>query len=195
MPLEFQLDIDKVLATAVFIARQDVPELTVGKMMKLIFLADKYHLVRYGRPITGDRYEAMNDGPVPSFAYDLFKQILRKPFTKEGRALADALTIDNAYQLPRFSSKAAFDPEQLSESDIVALQQTLRQFADRSFEELSSITHTMAAYDRAWKSRKLFRKSSPMKFEDFFDDDAGAVAGAKEEMIENHHLQKTFAKP
>jgi uncharacterized phage-associated protein len=195
VPLEFQLDIEKVIATAVFIASRNVPELTIGKMMKLIFLADKYHLVRYGRPITGDHYDAMNDGPVPSFAYDLFKQIVRKPFTKEARALADALTIDASYQLPRFSSRAAFDADQLSQSDILALEQTLQQFRDKSFEELSAITHAMAAYDKAWKSRRLFRKSAPMKFEDFFDDDAGAIAGAKEEMIENHHLQKTFAKP
>ena len=39
-----------------------------------MFLAEKYHLVRYGRPITGDRYDAMKDGPVPSFTYDLFKK-------------------------------------------------------------------------------------------------------------------------
>jgi uncharacterized phage-associated protein len=195
MPVEFQLDIDKVVATAIFIASRNIPELTVGKMLKMIFLSDKYHLVRYGRTITGDRYDAMHDGPVPSFAYDLFKQILRKPFTPQGKRLADALIIDTNYQLPRFSARIEFDPEQLSKSDILALDETIQQFGDKSFEELSAITHTMAAYDKAWRSRGMFRKSARMKFEDFFDDDAGAIAGAREETIENDCLKKSFAKP
>jgi uncharacterized phage-associated protein len=194
MPVEFQLDIDKVIATSIFIASQGVPELTIGKMMKLIFFADKYHLVRYGRPITGDQYDAMNDGPVPSFAYDLFKQILRKPFTPQGRQLASALTIDTNYELPRFSARTEFDPEQLSKSDILALTETIQQFGDKSFEELSAISHAMAAYDKAWRSRGILRKSARMKFEDFFDDDAGAIAGAREETIENDCLKKSFAK-
>lgn len=195
MPLEFQLDIDKVIAAAIFIASKNPPELTIGKMMKLIFLADKYHLVRYSRPITGDHYDAMQDGPVPSFAYDLFKQVLRRPFTAQGKQLASALVVDANYELPRFSSRAEFDPEQLSQSDILALNETLRQFGDKSFEELSALTHTMAAYDKAWRSRGLFKKSARMKFEDFFEDDAGAIAGAKEETIENDCLRKSFAKP
>jgi uncharacterized phage-associated protein len=195
MPVEFQLDMDKVIATSIFIASRGVPELTIGKMMKLIFFADKYHLVRYGRPITGDRYDAMNDGPVPSFAYDLFKELLRKPMTSEGRQLAAVIEIDVNYELPRFSTRAEFDIEQLSQSDVLALTETLKQFGDKSFEELSAITHTMSAYDKAWRSRGMFKKSARMKFEDFFDDDAGAMAGAREETIENDCLKKSFAKP
>jgi uncharacterized phage-associated protein len=195
MPVEFQLDMDKVIAASIFIAARNVPELTVGKMLKMLFLSDKYHLVRYGRPITGDRYNAMNDGPVPSFTYDLFKQILRRPFTPQGKQLAEALIIDFTYELPRFSARTDFDPEQLSKSDILALEETVRQFGDKSFEELSALTHTMAAYDKAWRSRGIFRKCSRMKFEDFFDDDAGAIAGAREETIENDCLNKSFAKP
>jgi uncharacterized phage-associated protein len=195
--VEFQLDADKVVATAIYVAQHGVPDLTVGKMMKMFFLADKYHLVRYGRPITGDRYDAMDWGPVPSFAYDLFKQLLKKPITPSCRQLASALDVDCNYQLPRFSAKSgsSFDNEQLSVSDIKAIDRTIKQFGDKTFEELSAITHTMAAYDKAWKSRGFFSKSVHMKFEDFFDDDAAAIAGAKDEMVENYCLRKSFAKP
>lgn len=195
MPLEFQLDTDKVIATAVYISSQNIPELTVGKMMKLIFLSDKYHLVRYGRPITGDHYEAMQDGPVPSFAYNVFKEVVRKPVTDQGRKLYQSLTIDTTYELPRFSARAEFDANQLSRSDILAIDETLKQFGNKHFEELSSMTHAMAAYDKAWRSRGFLSRKAPMKFEDFFEDDAGAIAGAKEEMIEDHHLRRSFARP
>lgn len=195
MTIKFQLDIEKVIATALYIAKHDVPDLTVGKMMKLIFLADKYHLVKYGRPITGDKYDAMQDGPVPSFAYDLFKDILRSPKSEQGKRLAASLVIDETYVLPRFSTKQSYDADQLSRSDIRALDKTIGEFGGRKFEELSSITHAMAAYDNAWKSKSVFKKKAEMKFEDFFIDDSDAVAGAKEEMMENCHLRQSFAKP
>ena len=51
MAVEFNIDFDKVIAATTYIASQSpkLPELTMGKMCKLIFLADKHHLVRYGR--------------------------------------------------------------------------------------------------------------------------------------------------
>lgn len=41
------------------------------KLVKLLYLADKCHLVRYGRTITGDEYWAMDYGPVGSTAKDI----------------------------------------------------------------------------------------------------------------------------
>jgi hypothetical protein len=36
------------------------------KALKFVYLADRYHLRKYGMPITGDEYYAMELGPVPS---------------------------------------------------------------------------------------------------------------------------------
>ncbi len=41
------------------------------KLIKLIFLADKYHLLKYGRTITEDDYYAMELGPVASIVKDI----------------------------------------------------------------------------------------------------------------------------
>ncbi|KJU85736.1 hypothetical protein MBAV_002070, partial [Candidatus Magnetobacterium bavaricum] len=41
------------------------------KLIKLIFLADKYHLINYGRTITNDSYLAMEYGPVGSVVKDV----------------------------------------------------------------------------------------------------------------------------
>src|SRR5207247_4693024 len=113
-------------------ASRNVPELTPGKLFKLMFLAEKYHLVHYGRPITGDRYDAMNDGPVPSFTYGLFKkQILRRPFTEPGRRLAAALEVIRSSTLPQFKARRSFDPDQLSQSDILALDKTIQNLGTK----------------------------------------------------------------
>jgi uncharacterized phage-associated protein len=42
------------------------PGITKKELCKIIYFADKEHLLRYGRPITGDRYYALEQGPVPT---------------------------------------------------------------------------------------------------------------------------------
>jgi len=41
------------------------------KLIKLLYLADREALIRWGRPITTDRYASMDNGPVVSRIYDL----------------------------------------------------------------------------------------------------------------------------
>src|SRR4030042_4954455 len=41
------------------------------KLVKLLFFADKYHLLKYARQISGDNYHALPAGPIPSGALDI----------------------------------------------------------------------------------------------------------------------------
>src|SRR5207237_3271008 len=41
------------------------------KALKLVYFTDRYHLRRYGRPVVGDEYVAMNYGPVASGTKDV----------------------------------------------------------------------------------------------------------------------------
>jgi len=43
------------------------------KLIKLLYLADRDALIRWGRPITADRYVSMDNGPVLSRIYDLIR--------------------------------------------------------------------------------------------------------------------------
>jgi uncharacterized phage-associated protein len=43
------------------------------KLIKLLYLADREALIRWGRPITPDRYVSMDIGPVVSRIYDLIR--------------------------------------------------------------------------------------------------------------------------
>ena len=43
------------------------------KLIKLLYLADREALIRWGRPITTDRYVSMDNGPVVSRIYDLIR--------------------------------------------------------------------------------------------------------------------------
>lgn len=192
--VQFQFDFPKTLAAITYIASQNVPELTVYKTLKIIFLSDKYHLVRYGRPITGDAYSALKDGPVPSTIYNLLKEIRKSPYTQYAKTLSENIEVDKNYEYPRLRAKKAYDADELSKSDIEALSSSIRDFGKLGYFELRDLAHEMAAFDKAWKSKSFFRSSAPMKFEDFFEGDKGSIQAAKAEMVENAELRKVFAK-
>ena len=56
-----------------FFAIQNGGEIEKIHALKLVFFADRYHLRKYGRPITNDQYWAINFGPVPSGVKDIFE--------------------------------------------------------------------------------------------------------------------------
>jgi uncharacterized phage-associated protein len=58
-----------------FFARKS-SNFTLNKMkaIKLIWLADRFHLRKYGRPIIGDVYFALPYGPVPSTTRDIVEE-------------------------------------------------------------------------------------------------------------------------
>jgi uncharacterized phage-associated protein len=194
MAVEFKFDFPRTLAAITYIASKNVPDLTMYKMLKLLFLADKHHLVQYGRTITGDKYAALKDGPVPSRTYDFFKkQVLKKPFSEEGRRILANLDVDKRPKHPRFKAIKQFDANQLSQSDLMALDKAISDFGHFSYGQLRQLTHDMAAFEKAWKNKKIFSFSVPMKIEDFFEDDPDALPAAKEEMIENDQIRKVLA--
>ena len=49
-----------------YFARKKNGKINKMKAIKLIYLADRYHLRKYGRPVVGDDYWAMKYGPVAS---------------------------------------------------------------------------------------------------------------------------------
>lgn len=50
------------------------------KLIKLLYLADREALLRWGFPVTKDSYVSMDNGPVTSRIYDLIVEETEKPF-------------------------------------------------------------------------------------------------------------------
>ncbi len=195
MPVEFQFDFEKAKAAFLYLtSKADVPALDKYKICKLLFLADKYHLVKYGRPITGDKYCALPYGPIPSTLLNLIDAVIAgQVLVPEVVSLAEAVELDRRYENPRFKAVAAYDETQLSQSDLMALDHVIADFGKMGFAELKSITHEMVAYKKAWAAKPEGYKACDMNFEEFFEEDSDAVTGAREEMLENDLLRKMFA--
>jgi len=62
--LSFEFKPSKFGSAVAYLAERK-PGVTKKELCKLLFFADKLHLLRYGRPITGDRYFALEQGPSP----------------------------------------------------------------------------------------------------------------------------------
>ncbi len=197
MAVSFEYDFESTFAAITYLAAQQIPELTKYKLCKLLFLADKFHLVRFGRPITGDNYCALPYGPIPSQTLN----VLTASITGDGfgstaeraKRLGEAIELDFQYENPRFRTKGAFDRDHLSDSDIFALNKVIAQYGEMDFERLKAITHEMFAYKNAWDERPAGSKRAEMPFESFFEEDADAAAGARELMIEDDLIRSASA--
>ena len=186
--IQFEFDIEIATAALLLMARLGVPKFDQYKACKLLFLSDKRHLVKYGRTITGDRYAALEHGPIPSNSRDELKRLI----DQDSGSLRDAFEVDRNFQYPRLVAKKSFDESVLSKSDVQVIQEIVSEFGAKSFGELRAITHETIAYKNAWKPSST-EKSFPMKFAEFFEEDEDAFSGVLEEVTENSFIRTAFA--
>jgi uncharacterized phage-associated protein len=196
MAVHFTFKFRKAQASLLYLASKDLPGFTKGKVCKLLFLADKHHLVRHARPVTGDRYTAVPHGPIPSRMKDILDEVESgNPVSPEAIEMASAVELDRRFQYPRIRPMKEAEMGELSESDIESLDAVASSFGSKTFTELRSITHEMPAYDNAWTAKPAPKQQAWMHFEDFFEEDEGSRAGVREEMLENDALRKSFPDP
>jgi uncharacterized phage-associated protein len=192
MSVEFPFDFERTQAAIMYLASKELPELTKYKICKLLFLADKYHLVRFGRVITGDKYWAIPHGPVPTRTLNLLDDLIANvAIDPESASLSKALELDRKYEHPRFKAATAFDAAKLSQSDIMALDMVVAEYGRMWFGELKAITHSMFAYKKAWNERPNGSNRAAMDFVTFFEEDSDAVVGARDTMLEDDFLRKS----
>ncbi len=132
-------------------------------IMKMIYLADKLHLERYGRFIAGESYAAMKQGPVPSCTYNLIKHVRGDLNECQGAEVARQY-LDYGENHKIVLRKAA-DTGELSETDIECLDEVVRMWAKVGKWVVRDLSH-----DLAWQAamEKLFhgKKSHPIDIED-----------------------------
>jgi len=138
-------DRDKALEAILYIAKS-LNKPTFHSISKMFYLSDKLHLQEYGRLICGDRYIAMENGPVPSAIYDMMKVAAKKRSIDVDwdEIIQEAMGVQHGREI---LPKRDCDMDMLAESEIECIQITISEFGKKSFGELSDITH-----DSAWKA-------------------------------------------
>jgi len=155
-PITFPYDPSKAQQVALWLLCRHGGSMDKLKLAKMVFLADRQHLVHYGRPIVGGHYFTMKRGPVSSE----FKDYIDGEMT--GVELPFALS-------GQFNLVATqpVDENWLSPSDREILDTVYYKYKDLSPVQLADITHQFKAY-----KKNIPPKSSccSIPYEDFFED-------------------------
>lgn len=140
-------------------------------VVKTIFLADRAHLNKFGRPITYDNYVAMKFGPVPSLVYDILKvnrQALNKagieelPWTR--REAPEIGSNCFVYEGPQREPSEDI----LSPTDMDELEKALIVVKSLGFGQIKKLTHEDQAYIDAWEDESQ-QQRFPMSYTLLFD--------------------------
>ena len=130
--IEFRPNQRKIVEALVFLAERE-PRIDIFHICKVLYFADRDHFRMYGRPILGDQYCALDDGPIPSLAMNIAKR-KEKFVSAEILQYADArLIVDETDAFVRLKARTPFETKYFSRTDIECLTASLKQYATWNF--------------------------------------------------------------
>ena len=126
-----------------------IPSVDKIKLIKLMFMADKYHLLNYGRTITDDNYYAMPHGPVGGKTFNTLNE---SAFDHNKFFI---LTDDN--KVIKKDCKCEF--ELLSDTDKEAIEKIIEKFGKYETWDLVELTHKYPEWQK-YKDEVKSQKTS-----------------------------------
>lgn len=146
-----EFDADAALTAVLFTVkrcRELGYDATRHSVLKLLYLAEKSHLERYGRLIVGDQYYALEHGPVATRVYDAIKFVAgeRIPHSRIGQDLKESFRRCLKVEDRCLTALCEPDLDNLSDSDISCLEEMIGKCGASSFDQLADLSH-----DDAWE--------------------------------------------
>jgi len=184
-------DTEKIVQGGKYLASKS-PEGKINRLLavKLMFLADRYHIRKYGRPITWDGYVAVPHGPAGSKVMNLFNQN-EDWLDEEGLdySVKNLEKVNNNYEI---KAKGSVDEDVFSESDVEAIDFARTHFGNiEQFELADHITHLFPEWYTHAEVAK--RSAYSINYTEFFlDPDPNHPLINKEDFKKYSHLIQTF---
>lgn len=181
MPIHFEFELDKFIACVAIMASRKLSKLDKLKICKLLYYVDKYHLHKYGKPITGDTYVHMDNGPVPSKALDIMNEVILKDQVTVSNGVSNKAKFSEFLKVKKsvFHRYPVFElvknpkVDVLSESELEAVGETIKIYGNFSGGQLIDKTHKDAAWLKTNRNEEIDYRS-------FFVDTEDASPGALE---------------
>ena len=129
------------------------------QLVKLLFIADKYHLIRYGRTITNDQYWAVKAGPMGSNTRDILGLDDEYP-SPESEYTSQMIQREGMYG---YKLREGNKPEfySLSETDLEILDVVIGKFGQMDKWVLVEYTHRYpewAQYQKLFEANQIKRE-------------------------------------
>jgi uncharacterized phage-associated protein len=169
--LRFEFDIEKLVQALAYISRHGVPGLDKLKIVKLLYLADKQHLLGVGRPILGDWYACMPYGPVPSQTLNIIRDLIDDDPElppAAGELLHEFFDVDQTPKHAELVAKKDPSTDIFSESELAALDHVITHYGRFTGPQLVDLTHD----DPVWTTRNQLRRPGSrvsIPYEVFFE--------------------------
>lgn len=180
----------KVVQMAAFFGQKQGSVINVLKLTKLLYLADRESLTRYGRPITYDRPVSMPHGPVLSRALDLINGFASGAATAQWDEWMSARS-DHDVEVKRKFSRP--DLDELSDADLEILDTVWRRFGTMDPWTLRDWTHSNC---REWADPQ--GSSTPIDDITWLrsvDTPEEKVVALADEIQAERELDKLFGRP
>ena len=167
MCIHFNFDFKKATQALNYLAMNFGGKINKMQAIKLIYFADRYHLRKYGRPVTNDEYVAMEYGSVGSKTKDI----------AENTTFLDK--IESEYSKRYIKNQGQYDIQSINEvdmdvfsdSDTEALDFAINNLGKFNQYELAKISHAYPEWKKFEKELESGRGSAfSMNYEDFFKD-------------------------
>lgn len=143
MSNQFYFEPEKSLSLTAYLAQKTGE--TMYTILKMIYVTDRLHLERYGRPITGDDFFALPEGACPTKIYDSMKALrgeIKKNFmpNSEQYLVVDPVTHDvTVKDMPSL--------DYLSPSEIECIEETISILNTSGRWHIRDLAH-----DEAWSA-------------------------------------------
>ena len=196
-----EFDYKKATQAINYLARREGGQIDKLKLIKLIYLAERYHLRRHGRPIVNDTYVAMKFGPVASSVKDI-AEMSSDFLDDQEKAYAQAYIQPNGRS--NIHSLAEVDDELFSDSELEALDFAYSEFGSLHQLKLVDLTHEYPEWKQFEAALKAGASRELMSYRDFFKDPEGLVEdkfalpadllAASQEMFEEEQKRAQYWK-
>ena len=114
------------------------------KLFKILYFAQKEHLVKYGRGVIDDTFHALQYGPVPSFFYKSFQMLEgRLEMEPDFEEFCKGIRVADKSKV---ISTENSDLDELSISDVKCLDKSIRKYKD-----MESYCFSGRSHDAAWR--------------------------------------------
>ncbi len=156
----------KAVQAVNYFALREGGKINKMKAYKLIWLADRLHLRKHGRPIIWDEYFALPFGSVPSSTKDLVEE---KNF-KSQEELTYSQEHLKSFGRYKVESIKEHNPKVFSQSDRTILELIYEEYGGMNQFELSDLSHIYPEWQKFEANLKKYGSSYKMSYLDFFNN-------------------------
>ena len=124
------------------------------KLLKLMYIAERRHLLRWGRSITYDRFKSMRRGPVLSETFDLIKS---EPAPEIESVFRARIAASEDFTVALVGEAKPDEDSPLSKAQDQLIDEVYREFGNVDRWKLVEHTHTFPEWEDPGSSSKRIR--------------------------------------